>query len=85
MINVSTRPPNLQATRNLLAITPLPGGEVRIDFIGIPLRRYRLEWTDNVLTPDWHELGRIDAGPQGLFAFTDRPAGAARFYRAVAD
>ncbi len=84
-VEVSTQPPNLLQTRNLLAITPLAGGVLRLDFIGIPARRYRIEWTATLNPPVWESLGSIEAGPEGLFSLTDHPEGDARFYRAVAE
>jgi hypothetical protein len=84
-VEVTTPPPSLLQTRNLLAISALPGGALRIDFIGIPARRYRIEWTASLNPPSWQFLGSIDADPSGLFSFIDPPEHALRFYRAVAE
>lgn len=84
-VEVSTQPPSPLQTRNLLAISTLPNGALRIAFIGIPSRRYRIEWAASLNPPSWQSLGSIDADPRGLFAFIDQPEDGARFYRAVAE
>ncbi|MCC7374376.1 MAG: hypothetical protein IT581_06955 [Verrucomicrobiales bacterium] len=84
-ISVKEQPRDTGSTRNILGIVALASGEVRVDFIGIPGRTYRVEWAANLEVPDWVLLGRSEANAQGLFAMVDAVSGSARFYRAVVD
>lgn len=70
-------------TRNITAITPLSGGSMQIDFVGIPGGSYDVEATEDLSTP-WTFLGTVVASGNGAFQFidTDAPNHAARFYRA---
>jgi hypothetical protein len=61
----------------------LPGGQVRVRFVGIPGRPYRIEAAPAVGGP-WSLLATLNAGPTGLVVYVDTPPpGVARFYRMV--
>lgn len=85
LVSVAVAAPGNAPSRNLLAIVPLPTGEVRLDFIGLPGRWYRVEWTSDLGARDWQLLGQVQAGANGLFAITDAASDGARFYRTMGE
>lgn len=85
LASIKESPEGGPSRRNLLGITPLANGQLRLDFIGIPNLRYRLEWQDSLAGDSWHFLAHVQAGPQGLFSWLETPTARARFYRALAE
>ncbi len=70
-------------TDNQLPIQLLPGGEVRVRFVGIPGRPYHIEVAPAVEGP-WTRVADVVAGPTGLVEYQETPPpGASRFYRMV--
>ena len=71
-------PPNL-------LLTDLGNGSLRLSFLGIPGRTYRIEFTEHVDSPAWTELGSNAADDLGIFQYTIAlsPAAHVRFYRSV--
>lgn len=69
--------------QNQLPIQMLPGGEVRVRFVGIPGRTYRVQAAPAVNGP-WATVATRVAGPTGLVEYQETPPpGAARFYRMI--
>ena len=60
-------------------------GSVALSFAGVPGRVYRIQYTDSISNPDWHDLGTRTADSSGVCQFTDRPPTdvPTRYYRAV--
>ncbi len=68
---------------NQLPIQLLPGGEVRVRFVGIPGRTYHIEVAPAVEGP-WTRVADVVAGPTGLVQYQETPPpGGSRFYRMV--
>jgi hypothetical protein len=65
---------------NTPVLTSLPGGDIQVDFQGIPGRSYEIQRSTDLT--DWTVLATIIAGPTGAVSFTDEnpPVGNA-FYR----
>ncbi|MBL9137906.1 MAG: HYR domain-containing protein [Verrucomicrobiales bacterium] len=74
-------PDNAQ-TSNFLGLS-IHDGMVHIRFAGIPGRRYRIEFTPSVASPQWFTLGSVVVGPDGTANFTAPDVGIAGFYRTV--
>ncbi|MBK9140276.1 MAG: hypothetical protein IPM17_16175 [Verrucomicrobia bacterium] len=69
--------------QNQLPIQLLPGGEVRVRFVGIPGRTYQIQAAPAVNGP-WTTLATRVAGPTGLVEYQETPPpGPDRFYRMV--
>ena len=70
---------------------PSPGGivvangKVTLTFRGVPHRTYQVQWTADLGTPNWQDLGTTTAGRTGSMTYEDTPPGGAgsRFYRIV--
>lgn len=81
----SATPPDAP-TINLVAVVPDGGDAVRVLFVGIASRVFRLEVTSSLVAPvQWTDLGLVKVDPQGVLELFD-PLGALqsqRFYRAV--
>lgn len=77
--------PGLAPSRNLIALTLLPGGQRRLTFAGIAGRRYVIEWSDTLPAARWEPLAVVEADPHGLIEWVDatEPPPATRFYRTV--
>jgi hypothetical protein len=73
------------ASLNRLLVEVLPNGVVRLHFVGIPGRSYRIQGTDSLETPNWTALGAAIAAARGDFEFDDTDAlnHRSRFYRTV--
>ncbi len=68
---------------NQLPIQMLPGGEVRVRFVGIPGRTYQIQAAPAVNGP-WTTVATRVAGPTGLVEYQETPPpGPDRFYRMV--
>ncbi len=70
-------------SQNVVATEFLGNGDVRPHFLGIPGRTYSIQYTTNLVTPNWHSLGTATTAATGTLEFTDSPPPAAptRFYR----
>jgi len=68
-----------------LAITDLGNGSFLIRFDAIPDKTYRIEYTEDMNTPDWQTLGSGTADEVGILEYLDTPPGGTprRFYRSV--
>lgn len=65
-------------------LTPeiLPGGDLRLRFLGIPGEHYALEWTHDLTPPiTWEALATNQAAANGFLLFTNTPSGNSDFYR----
>ena len=69
-------PPNLTAT-------DLGNGSFRVTGDGLPGCTYRIQFTPDMVSPNWQPLGTATANSAGFFEFTDTPGAPQRFYRAV--
>ena len=60
-------------------------GSVRLNFVGTTIYAYRIQYTDSLTDPVWHDLGARVPDESGLYQFIDNPPADApmRFYRAV--
>jgi hypothetical protein len=77
---IEAEPPT---SENQLPIQLLPGGEVRVRFVGIPGRTYHIEVASAVEGP-WTRVATVVAGPTGLVEYQETPPpGGSRFYRMV--
>jgi hypothetical protein len=76
---------DLEPSQNITSREFFGNGDSRIQFVGIPGRLYRIQYTESLETPHWHPLGKRLADATGKFEFTD-PAPtnhAQRFYRST--
>lgn len=82
---VQVRAPGLAPSRNLVGLTVLPRGHVRVTFAGIAGRTYRIEWTDSLPASGWATLAQVVADGRGLIEWVDstEPPPAQRYYRTV--
>lgn len=75
-----------QPTLNLVSVVALPGGATLLTVAGIPGLEYAIQAKAS-LDPavPWTTLGRVTAGANGLFQFTDSdaPNHSMRYYRAI--
>lgn len=71
---------NSGAGANSPILTTLPGGDMKVDFQGIPGRSYQIQRSTDL--ENWTVLATVVAGPTGGVSFTDEnpPSGSA-FYR----
>jgi hypothetical protein len=86
IVEIRVTDPPAGLTRNLLAIETLSDPDrIRITWVGIPGRFYRVQATDHLVPPViWTTLGAVRAGEHGLYEFTDpAPTAGQRFYRAL--
>jgi len=76
---------DLDTAQNVVAREVLDNGDSRIQFVGIPGRLYRIQYTESLETPHWRPLGKQLADTTGNFEFTDTSAtgSPARFYRST--
>ena len=60
----------------------IDGGTVKLTFRGVPLRTYRVQTTESLLTPNWQTLGTATASRTGVITYQDTPPGGVetRFY-----
>jgi hypothetical protein len=88
-VNNGTVTVNLTAhsgpSQNTVATETLGNGDVRARFLGIPGRTYTIQYTTNLVTPDWQSLGTGTASATGQLEFTDLPppGSPTRTYRSV--
>jgi hypothetical protein len=75
---------NQGSTLSVISITPTPGGQIVIEFVGIPNRTYAVQRSPSLTSPVWTTLGSVVADRFGRFTFTDTtpPSGEA-YYRTV--
>jgi hypothetical protein len=67
---------------NQLALTPIAGGNLQLNFLGIPGTKYALEVTTNLTPPiTWTPVVTNPAAANGLLVFTNTPTGGQSFYR----
>ncbi len=57
------------------------GTTVTLTFRSVALKRYQLEYCDDVATASWTSLGNIVAASSTTLTLTDTPGTAKRFYR----
>lgn len=76
---------DLDPSQNVAAREILDNGDSRIQFVGIPGRLYRIQYTESLETPRWRPLGKRLADATGKFEFTDSPPAnsPSRFYRST--
>lgn len=76
---------DIDPSQNVAASEVLANGNARIQFIGIPGRNYRIQYTDSLTTPRWRPLGKRLADATGQFELIDpvSPRVAGRTYRSV--
>jgi hypothetical protein len=69
---------------SVISIMPTPGGQIVIEFVGIPNRTYAVQRSPSLTSPVWTTLGSVVADRFGRFTFTDTtpPSGEA-YYRTV--
>jgi hypothetical protein len=81
VVRVTVQAPT-SGVRTIVSVVPDGQGAVTVRFIGIPGRRYHLEWSEDLLF--WSRLSEVTAGATGGIEFTDRQADPTRrFYRIV--
>jgi hypothetical protein len=78
---VNTRADN-NTTPNLSA-TYLGNGLYQIHGDGIPGRRYRIEFSDELDHTIWQTLGTASADENGTFVYIDVAGSSQRFYRSA--
>lgn len=80
-IAVITNGPSL----NRITLETLPNAVVRLRYVGIPGRKYRLEATESLDAAGWVTIGSAIASVRGDFEFDDTEAFShrSRFYRTV--
>ncbi len=68
---------------NLISLTRLPNGAVRLNFAGTPNRSYAIQASTSLSSLNWMSLGTVAAAANGLVTFddADAPNHATRFYR----
>lgn len=73
-----------ESAANLL-VQDLGGGAYRLDFSGVPWRPYTIQYTADLLFPNWQFLGTAVADARGQFSYFDQlPAEvSSRYYRSV--
>jgi hypothetical protein len=59
---------------NQLTPTVLPGGDLHLNFLGIPGLRYALDWTHDLGEPEWTPLMTNQVMTNGWLFFTNRPS-----------
>jgi hypothetical protein len=74
--------PDNTPSSNLLGLS-VSDGMVHLRFAGIPGRRYRIEFSGSLITPQWFNLGSALVAPDGTATFTAPDVGIAGFYRTV--
>ena len=85
LVSVQVLEPDSPQSLNILGANLLEDGAVRIDFVGIPGRAYKIQVTDSLGPAAWSTLGTVTAGDTGLFQYidTDTTPRPMRFYRSV--
>ena len=70
-------------TSQNLRTESLENGSVRLIFDGIPNHTYSVQFTENLLTPQWLQLTTVAANDSGTLIHVDSPIGPSlpRFYR----
>jgi hypothetical protein len=78
-------PVKIDPTSNIISLTQLPSGTVRLLFVGVPGRSYIVQATDSLNKPDWTNLGTVMAEANGFVTFedTEAPSHLTRYYRCV--
>ena len=67
---------------NHLSATAITGGDLRLDFLGIPGKTYSMEVTHDLTPPiTWTPVVTNVAAANGLLVFTNTPTGGQSFYR----
>jgi hypothetical protein len=76
---------DLDASQNIVAIEDLGTNASRVQFLGISERVYTIQYTTNLVTPNWQSLGTGTADATGSVEFIDTPANGSppRFYRST--
>lgn len=84
-VAILTRDTGIDPSANLLSVLLLSDGHVRIVFVGIPRRRYRIEWADELPARRWQALASVTADVRGRIQADDRtePRPAQRYFRTV--
>ena len=72
-------------SQNIVAIVDLGGNNFSIQFLGIPVRVYTIQYTTNLATPSWQPLGAGTADATGSFSYVDTldQGSPPRFYRST--
>ncbi|MCZ7640347.1 MAG: hypothetical protein M5U12_32400 [Verrucomicrobia bacterium] len=86
MVDVVLLTADSQPTLNLVAIVASPGSPTVLTVAGIPGLEYAIQARASLdAAVPWSTLGRVTAGANGLFQFTDidAPHHGVRYYRAV--
>jgi hypothetical protein len=67
---------------NHLSATPIAGGDLQVEFLGIPGKTYSMEVTHDLTPPiTWTPVVTNVAAANGLLVFTNTPTGGQSFYR----
>jgi hypothetical protein len=76
---------DLNPSQNVVAIVDLGGNDFSIQFLGIPVRVYTIQYTTNLVTPSWQPLGAGTADATGSFSYIDMldQGSPPRFYRST--
>jgi hypothetical protein len=71
-------------TNSFFASTRIAANSLVMDVIGVPGRTYRMQVTDDLLTPSWTPIGTVTIPTNlGTATFTDPLTPANRFYRLI--
>jgi hypothetical protein len=66
------------------SVSGLQNGLFRLSFKGLPDWAYRIQYTETLDAPVWHDLTTVTAGPSGGHFIDSPPTNAPiRFYRVV--
>jgi hypothetical protein len=66
-----------------LTVTGLGNGSYRIHVDGVPDRLYRIQYTSDLINPNWSDLASASTDANGILEIVDTPSGPSRFYRSV--
>lgn len=81
LVRITVQAPT-SGVRTIVSVSADAQGAVTVRFVGIPGRRYALQWSEDLLY--WSRLSEVTAGVSGGIEFTDREADPSRrFYRIV--
>jgi hypothetical protein len=78
-----TDPTNGGSIFRVLTVTPAGGGGAMVFWIGSPTRNYRIEYKDDLNTPNWTSLPATITWNGTTASAFDMNASANRFYRVV--
>jgi uncharacterized repeat protein (TIGR01451 family) len=82
-VQVNIKGQGTNPSQNVTGVAPEPGGGIRVTFAGIPGRTYSVEFTDDLVMPNWQLLGTATANAQGVYEIVDPAGTAMRAYRSV--